>query len=121
MGLLNPLLSISTRSHSDPSDQTVLRQALMDNSSKSSSLIMCFMLCWFFIGSYWIYNIYEPIYGKECHKTLYLFAFWLVTSVYLTVAIVLVVILAILLIKMCKCCIVKIRSKNSETEVPADV
>lgn len=122
MGLLKPLLSISTGSHSDPNDQTVLRQALMDSSTKSTSLIMCFMLCWFFIGSYWIYNIYEPQYGKDCNKTLYLFAFWLVTSVYLTVAIVLGVIFIVLLIKSCKFCIVKLSAKHSETpETPVSV
>lgn len=118
MGLLQPILSLRTGAvHSDPGDQTVLRQALMVDSSKSSSLINCFMLCWFFIGSYWIYSIYQPNYGKDCDKTLYLFAFWLVTSVYLAAALVLVVIIIIFLIKMCAFCMVKLTSKSPETPV----
>ncbi|XP_037044160.1 uncharacterized protein LOC119080056 [Bradysia coprophila] len=39
MGLLKALLSLRTGVPSDPSEQTVLRQALMANSSKSASLI----------------------------------------------------------------------------------
>ena len=35
----------------------------------------------------WVYKEYEPNYdpalGKYCNKTLYLFAFWLITSVYI--------------------------------------
>lgn len=119
MGLLKPLLSLSSEMHSDPNDQTALRQALKDNSSKSSSLIYCFMLCWFFIGCYWIYSIYEPKYGKDCDKTLYLFAFWLVTSVYLVVGVVLVIIFCIFLIKICMFVIVRLRSGSTET--PANV
>lgn len=119
MGLLKPLLSLSTGGHSDASEQTVLRRALTDNTSKSSSLINCFMLCWFFIGSYWIYTIYEPKYGKDCNKTLYLYAFWLVTSIYLTVALVLVIILFIFFIKMCMYCIEKLKSRHSE--IPSNV
>lgn len=115
MGLLKPLLIVSSGVHSDPNDQTVLRQALMDSSSKSSSLINCFMLCWFFIGSYWIYSIYEPEYGKDCDKTLYLFAFWIITSVYLIVGVVLVIVFCIFLIKMCIFFVVKLRSESTET------
>lgn len=120
MGLLKPLLSLRSRVPSDPSDQTVLRQALTDSSSKSSSLINCFMLCWFFIGSYWIYSIYEPKYGKDCDKTLYLFAFWLVTSVYLTVTVVLLIIVVIFLIKICAFCVAKFKTKKS-SETPTNV
>lgn len=119
MGLLKPLLSLQTGLHTDPNDQTVLRRALMDNSSKSSSLINCFMLCWFFIGSYWIYSIYEPKYGNDCNKTLYLFAFWLITSIYLSVAVIFVIIFFVFFIKMCTFCIAKLRSNSSET--PANV
>lgn len=116
MGILRPLLSISsTGTHSDPSEQTVLRQALMDNSSKSTSLINCFMICWFLIGTYWIYAIFEPKYGSECNKTLYLYAFWLVTTVYLTVALIVIIILCVFLIKLCVFCVEKLVSKPSES------
>lgn len=119
MGILKPLLSLSTSGHADLSDQTVLQQALTDSSSKSATLINCFMLCWFFIGSYWIYTIYEPKYGKDCDRNLYLFAFCLVTAVYLTVAVVLVIIFFIFFVKMFAFCIAKLRSKT--TEQPANV
>lgn len=41
-------------------------------------------------GSVWVYKEYEPNYdptvGKYCNKNLYLFAFWLITSVYIMLA-----------------------------------
>ncbi|KAJ8680380.1 hypothetical protein QAD02_016167 [Eretmocerus hayati] len=58
--------------------------------SSTLTLINCFMLCWFIIGSMWVYKEYEPNYdptlGKYCNKTLYLFAFWLITSIYILLA-----------------------------------
>lgn len=40
----------------------------------------------------WVYKEYEPNYdparGKYCNKTLYLFAFWLITSVYICLGVV---------------------------------
>ncbi|XP_072315088.1 transmembrane protein 272 [Eucyclogobius newberryi] len=55
-----------------------------------NTLVSCFMGCWFIAGNVWIYKIYEPNYVKNetmidtyCHKTLYLFAFWTTTLVYI--------------------------------------
>uniref|UniRef100_A0A7N6AVB0 Uncharacterized protein n=2 Tax=Anabas testudineus TaxID=64144 RepID=A0A7N6AVB0_ANATE len=55
-----------------------------------NSLTSLFLSCWFIAGSVWIYSIYEPNYNKNttnvdpyCNKTLYLFAFWITTLVYI--------------------------------------
>jgi hypothetical protein len=46
----------------------------------------------FFAGSVWVYKEYEPNYdpsrGKYCNRTLYLFAFWLITSVYIVLGVI---------------------------------
>ncbi|XP_076017786.1 transmembrane protein 272 [Genypterus blacodes] len=55
-----------------------------------NSLSSTFLFCWFITGNVWIYSIYEPNYNKTttavdpyCNKTLYLFAFWTTTLVYI--------------------------------------
>uniref|UniRef100_A0A3B5B2F7 Si:dkey-19b23.12 n=1 Tax=Stegastes partitus TaxID=144197 RepID=A0A3B5B2F7_9TELE len=55
-----------------------------------NSLTSCFLFCWFITGNVWIYSIYQPNYDKNttdvnsyCDKTLYLFAFWTTTLVYI--------------------------------------
>jgi len=46
----------------------------------------------YFPGSVWVYKEYEPNYdpsrGKYCNRTLYLFAFWLITSVYIVLGVI---------------------------------
>ena len=54
------------------------------------------LIAWFFAGNVWIYKNYEPNYTDPespyfCHKTLYLFAFWLITSYYILFGAVLVI------------------------------
>uniref|UniRef100_A0A665WPR3 Si:dkey-19b23.12 n=1 Tax=Echeneis naucrates TaxID=173247 RepID=A0A665WPR3_ECHNA len=58
-----------------------------------NSLTSFFLFCWFIAGNVWIYSIYQPNYNKNttsldpyCHKTLYLFAFWTTTFVYICMA-----------------------------------
>lgn len=52
-------------------------------------LINSYNLC---KGSVWVYKEYEPNYDpakdktRYCNKNLYLFAFWLITSVYILLA-----------------------------------
>ncbi len=48
------------------------------------------------LGNVWIYSIYEPNYNKNttnvdpyCNKTVYLFAFWTTTLVYILLSLVL--------------------------------
>ncbi|XP_074518150.1 transmembrane protein 272 [Halichoeres trimaculatus] len=55
-----------------------------------NSLTSFFLFCWFIAGNVWIYSIYQPSYTKNstniesyCNKTLYLFAFWTTTLVYI--------------------------------------
>uniref|UniRef100_A0A3P8SEA0 Si:dkey-19b23.12 n=1 Tax=Amphiprion percula TaxID=161767 RepID=A0A3P8SEA0_AMPPE len=55
-----------------------------------NSLTSCFLFCWFITGNVWIYSIYQPNYNKNtthvepyCDRTLYLFAFWTTTLVYI--------------------------------------
>ncbi|XP_014474680.1 PREDICTED: uncharacterized protein LOC106744429 isoform X2 [Dinoponera quadriceps] len=74
------------RQRQEERDEERIRQ------SPTQTLINCFMLGWFIIGSMWVYKEYEPNYdpalGKHCNKTLYLFAFWLITSVYICLGVV---------------------------------
>ncbi|XP_071316101.1 transmembrane protein 272 [Trachinotus anak] len=55
-----------------------------------NSLTTFFLFCWFIAGNVWIYSIYKPNYNKNttnvdpyCNKTVYLFAFWTTTLVYI--------------------------------------
>ncbi|TNM93804.1 hypothetical protein fugu_001980 [Takifugu bimaculatus] len=53
-----------------------------------NSLTTLFLFCWFVAGNVWIYSIYKPNYDKTaadpyCDRTLYLFAFWTTTLVYI--------------------------------------
>uniref|UniRef100_A0A3Q4HZG5 Si:dkey-19b23.12 n=1 Tax=Neolamprologus brichardi TaxID=32507 RepID=A0A3Q4HZG5_NEOBR len=57
-----------------------------------NSLTSIFLFCWFIAGNVWIYSIYQPNYTKNatdvgtyCNKTLYLFAFWTTTLVYILI------------------------------------
>ncbi|GLV35534.1 hypothetical protein CBL_01317 [Carabus blaptoides fortunei] len=79
-------LSVRVKKQGEERDEENLRQ------SPTQTLLCCFMLGWFIIGSIWVYKEFEPNYdpaqGKYCNKTLYMFAFWLITSVYVTIAII---------------------------------
>ncbi|XP_070552909.1 transmembrane protein 272-like [Ptychodera flava] len=51
-------------------------------------LIGIFMMAWFIAGNVWIYRTHEPNYydveaDDYCHKTLYLFSFWLLNGTYI--------------------------------------
>ena len=52
------------------------------------SLVLLLLFAWFIAGNVWIYKNYEPNYTDPkspyfCHKTLYLFAFWVINSYYI--------------------------------------
>ncbi|XP_066578735.1 transmembrane protein 272 [Amia ocellicauda] len=59
-----------------------------------TSLASLFLFCWFITGNVWIYSIYQPNYtpgaADFCNKTLYLFAFWTTTLVYILLGVLLV-------------------------------
>ncbi|OXU31593.1 hypothetical protein TSAR_010255 [Trichomalopsis sarcophagae] len=94
-GVFKQLLHLSARVRHcrEEQEEERIRQ------SSTQTLINCFMLGWFIIGSMWVYKEYQPNYdpalGKYCNKTLYLFAFWLITSVYIMLAITIVCICSI--------------------------
>uniref|UniRef100_A0A182PTY7 Uncharacterized protein n=1 Tax=Anopheles epiroticus TaxID=199890 RepID=A0A182PTY7_9DIPT len=99
-GVLKQLLHLSTRVRSrEEQELERLRQ------TPTQTLINCFMLGWFIIGSFWIYQIYEPNYdpalGKYCNKSLYLFTFWLITSVYMMLFVVTIVLCSVSIIGLC--------------------
>lgn len=55
-----------------------------------NSLVSFFVFCWFIAGNVWVYRIYEPVYVQNatsgepyCNKTVYLFAFWTITLIYI--------------------------------------
>ncbi|KAL3265873.1 hypothetical protein HHI36_010067 [Cryptolaemus montrouzieri] len=97
-GILKQLLHLSARVRQTEEERREenLRQ------SPTQTLLNCFMLGWFIIGSVWVYKEYEPNYdqrlGVYCNKTLYLFAFWLITSVYILLGIITVCLCSISLI-----------------------
>ena len=57
-------------------------------------VVQLFTSAWFICGSVWIYTNYQPNYADPdssdyCNKTLYLFAFWVITSYYIVSGLVL--------------------------------
>ncbi|KAM6970387.1 transmembrane protein 272-like [Aplochiton taeniatus] len=52
-----------------------------------NSLVSLFLFCWFIAGNVWIYSIYPAKYDEKetlyCNKSLYLFAFWSTTLMYI--------------------------------------
>ncbi|XP_068730509.1 transmembrane protein 272-like [Montipora capricornis] len=71
------------------------------------AVVQLFLTAWFVCGSVWVYSKYEPNYNDPasadyCHKTLYLSAFWVTTSVYIIHGIVFVVALAMVTLMLCK-------------------
>lgn len=69
-------------------------------SFKCESMLNYFLIVWFFAGCIVVYRIYEPDYDNPmsqsyCHRTVYMYAFWLITSAFITMAIVL----------SCLCCL----------------
>lgn len=56
----------------------------------AQSLITCFLCCWFISGCVWVYRIYKPTMNElhrdsvdYCNRTVYVFAFWLITTAYI--------------------------------------
>ena len=63
---------------------------------KLCRLVLLPLFAWFIAGNVWIYKNYEPNYTDPespyfCHKTLYLFAFWVITSYYIFFGVLLVI------------------------------
>ncbi|XP_069776051.1 transmembrane protein 272 [Narcine bancroftii] len=82
------MLSLLPCSSNDEGSTSTSRRS--GNACKGLGSMFCFI--WFICGSVWIYRIYEPNYidklsADYCDKTLYLFAFWLITVVYIILGI----------------------------------
>lgn len=61
-----------------------------------------FLFIWFIAGNFWVYSKYKPNFVPPkhqplnyCHPTLYLFAFWVITTTYIIMGIIL----------FCICCL----------------
>ncbi|XP_055522310.1 transmembrane protein 272-like [Leucoraja erinacea] len=59
------------------------------------SVVSIFSVIWFICGNVWIYTIYPPDYNNKtsisyCDKTVYLFAFWTTTVIYILMGVTLV-------------------------------
>jgi len=55
---------------------------------KYESFLNCFLFGWFIAGCVLVYRVYPPVYDDPsnpnyCHRTVYLYAFWLVTSTFI--------------------------------------
>lgn len=87
----------STRSR----DDTIRHPSLIGLTSfKCESMLNYFLVVWFLAGCIVVYRIYEPDYenpfsASYCNRTVYLYAFWLMTSAFIIMAIVL----------SCLCCL----------------
>ncbi|XP_054268016.1 transmembrane protein 272-like [Macrosteles quadrilineatus] len=85
-GVLKQLLHLSAqvRVREEEREQERLRQ------TPTQTLISCFMLGWFIIGSMWVYGASQPSFDRSnphyCNRFLYTFALGLVTSVYISLA-----------------------------------
>ncbi|XP_068730511.1 transmembrane protein 272-like [Montipora capricornis] len=71
------------------------------------AVFQLFLTAWFVCGSVWVYSKYEPNYNDPgsadyCHKTLYLFAFWVTTSVYIIYGILFLVAFAMVIFTLCR-------------------
>lgn len=69
-------------------------------SFKCESMLNYFLIVWFLAGCIVVYRMYEPDYDNPlsasyCNRTVYLYAFWLMTSAFIIMAIVL----------SCLCCL----------------
>lgn len=95
-GVLKNLMNFCSRCRrqADDVEDERLRQTPLD------TVINCFLFGWFITGCVWIYRIYQPEYydaesENYCNMTLYLFSFWLITSAYIIMGIII----------GCLCCI----------------
>ena len=88
VGVFRNLISLGQRakkSDNDSDDEEKKRNPI-------ESILDCFLFAWFICGNVWIYQNYQPNYtdpssADYCHKTLYLFAFWITTATYILIGV----------------------------------
>ncbi|XP_050708103.1 uncharacterized protein LOC126993241 isoform X2 [Eriocheir sinensis] len=90
MGVAKNLLGIQGRLHHPLTDEEAHVPIPWHRRLQFGGAINFFLTVWFVMGCVWVYRIYKPNYTDRntrefCDQTLYQFAFWLVTSVYLII------------------------------------
>ncbi|XP_054715569.1 transmembrane protein 272-like [Uloborus diversus] len=95
-GVLKNIMGFISRWRKDENEQEQMMHRSRD------SILNCFLFAWFITGCVWTYKVYEPEYEDQkspffCNKTLYLFAFWLITATFLIIGLMSVFILCFLL------------------------
>lgn len=55
-------------------------------------ILQIFLFAWFVIGCIWIYQMFQPVYDDKfhpeyCNRTLYLFSFWTINSIFIVVCV----------------------------------
>jgi len=85
VGVFRNLISLCQRARKSDNDDEEEKKR-----NPVESLLDCFLFAWFICGNVWIYHNYQPVYDNTaspeyCHKTLYLFAFWITTATYILI------------------------------------
>eukprot|EP00118_Oscarella_pearsei_P028767 m.2883 g.2883 ORF g.2883 m.2883 type:complete len:216 (+) comp8948_c0_seq1:120-767(+) len=108
-GIVKTSISLTRRSFcrdKDSDDDESYEKKKKENPFEM--ILNCFLFAWFIAGNVWIYSIYTTYCdngvgcGCECDKTLYLYAFWLTTSMYILIG---SVIACSCLVCMCAICV----------------
>jgi hypothetical protein len=81
--LLNNLLGNFRVQTDEQSNEVTFERS----KSPLKAFVTTFMFVWFVMGSFWVYKEYEPSYnpfdGNYCNPTVYMLAFWIITSSYI--------------------------------------
>jgi hypothetical protein len=84
------LMNIWSQCRRSPNSESEAETAVQYR--KHESLLNCFLFGWFIAGCVMVYRVYEPNYddpnsSKYCNKTVYMYAFWLISSTFIVFAI----------------------------------
>ncbi|XP_032870587.1 transmembrane protein 272-like isoform X2 [Amblyraja radiata] len=85
------MLSLASCSSNDEDS----RESACKSDLVLKGVVSIFSVIWFICGNVWIYTIYPPDYNNNtsfsyCDKTVYLFAFWTTTVIYILMGVTLV-------------------------------
>ncbi|OCT90573.1 transmembrane protein 272 [Xenopus laevis] len=61
----------------------------------SQGVLMLFLFCFFIAGNVWVYSLY-PDSTKQCNRILYLYAFWIITLVYIFIGVAVILYMCVL-------------------------
>jgi len=84
-GCLSSILRTATNCYSLFKKRSTDEQHEIGKKGCLSSLIDLFLFAWFIAGNVWVYSIYKTVQYDPanmefyCHKTCYLFSFWIIT------------------------------------------